>query len=521
MRRIPVVAIVAVMLVAGAAGAWVYLKSDRSRGPAQETAFRDGAQHGDSAAVPPNAALCTAHGIPDVVCPFCDPSLIERLGHCGGHDVPEALCTRCNPVLIPAFKIEGDWCAGHEVPESQCVLCNPALATGLQPPASPGGEEDDRTLRWRRAPSAECPKTLSVVTLESADVTRAAGLAFDTVVERPVRETISCSTELAFDGDRFARIAPRSPGVISSVLKDLGDRVEPGDVLATLDSVELGTARAEYLQARALAGLREKDYAREKALEAKHVSTEADVLAAEGRLVEATIALAGAEQKLRNLGLTEEAIAAVAAGNSTSSRLAVTAPFAGTVVDRAAVIGEAADPLRPLFAIADTSSMWAWLDLYEADVARVRPGQTVEIHVEGLGGEPFAGTVNWVSAHVDPRTRTIKVRAEVDNPQGLLRDNMFGRGEIMVHEHERAIVIPKSAVQWEGCCNVVFVRRTDTVFQPSKVTLGSEMDGSFVVETGLAAGDTIVTEGAFLLKTEILKGNIGAGCCELDPGAGR
>ncbi len=513
MKRItPSVAIVALVLAAGAGGAWIYLKGDRAAGPASA---------GDQAGA---QALCAAHGIPAAVCPFCDPSLIERLGHCAGHDVPEALCTRCNPVLIPAFKVEGDWCAGHEVPESQCVLCNPALAAaaaGQQPLASAAGEESDRTLRWRRAPSADCPKTLSAVTLASADVTRAAGLAFDTVVERPVRETISCNAEVAFDGDRFARIAPRAAGVISGVLRDLGDRVEPGDVLATIESVELGTARAEYLQARALTGVREKDYAREKTLEEKHVSTEADVLAAEGRLVEARIALAGAEQKLRNLGLTDDAIAAVAAGSDTSSHLAVIAPFAGTVVQRDAVIGEAADPLRPTFAIADTSIMWAWLDLYEADVARVQPGQPVELRVEGLGGESFAGTVNWVSAHVDPRTRTIKVRTTVDNPQGRLRANMFGSAGIMVHEHERAIVIPKSAVQWDGCCNIVFVRRTDTVFQPFKVTLGSEMDGSFVVEKGLAAGETIVTEGSFLLKTEILKGNIGAGCCELDPGANR
>ncbi len=98
---------------------------------------------------------------------------------------------------------------------------------------------------------------------------------------------------------------------------------------------------------------------------------------------------------------------------------------------------------------------------------------------------------------------------------------MFGRGEITVRVRNNAIVVPKSAVQWEGCCNVVFVRHTDTVYQPYKVTLGDERDGYFVVEKGLAAGETIVTVGAFLLKTEVLKGNIGAGCCEVDPGANR
>ncbi len=98
---------------------------------------------------------------------------------------------------------------------------------------------------------------------------------------------------------------------------------------------------------------------------------------------------------------------------------------------------------------------------------------------------------------------------------------MFGHGQITVRQRDEAIVIPKSAVQWEGCCNVVFVRHTNTVYQPYKVTLGYEGDGFYVVEKGLSAGEMIVTQGAFLLKTEILKGNIGAGCCEVDPGANR
>jgi cobalt-zinc-cadmium efflux system membrane fusion protein len=468
------------------------------------------------------------HELPAAECPFCDPSLVEGLGWCSGHDVAEALCTRCNPGLIPAFKVEGDWCAEHGLPESQCTVCNAPLASAavtalVDIPAEPARRagRDDQTLRWKRKPSSDCAKMLSIVRLDSPETARAAGLAFEKVVARPVRETVSCAVELAFDGDRYARLAARAPGVVSAVHRDLGDHVAPTDVLATVDSVALGSAKAEYLQALTLVRLWEKNHAREQALEAKHVATARDVLEAETKLVESRIALDSSAQKLRNLGLSEEAIGRVAGDNDTSSDLAVTAPFAGVVVQREAVIGEVVDRARPLFAIADTSTMWAWLDLYEADVARVQIGQPVEIGIEGLGDRLFAGTVTWISSHVDPRTRTLKVRATVDNADGLLRANMFGHGEITVRQRDEAIVIPKSAVQWEGCCNVVFVRHTDTVYQPYKVDLGYEDEGSYVVEKGLAAGELIVTEGAFLLKTEILKGNIGAGCCEVDPGANR
>ena len=82
-------------------------------------------QHGTSIDVPDDAAICPEHRVPEVICPFCKPSLVEDLGWCGGHDVAEALCTRCNPTLIAAFKAENDWCAEHGLPESQCLICNP------------------------------------------------------------------------------------------------------------------------------------------------------------------------------------------------------------------------------------------------------------------------------------------------------------------------------------------------------------------------------------------------------------
>jgi cobalt-zinc-cadmium efflux system membrane fusion protein len=133
----------------------------------------------------------------------------------------------------------------------------------------------------------------------------------------------------------------------------------------------------------------------------------------------------------------------------------------------------------------------------------------------------FTGELTWISSHVDRKTRTIRARAEVDNPQHLLRANMFGRAEIKVRTIENALLIPESAVQWDGCCNLVFVRQTDSIYQPYKVTLGYKRDGYFVGKNGVPAGESVVTEGSFLLKTEILKGNIGAGCCEVDPGANR
>ncbi|MHC4108211.1 MAG: hypothetical protein ACYSTY_09035 [Planctomycetota bacterium] len=124
-RNLLTAGIVACLFVVGAATAWLYLSKQRSTpaAPPQTTPASDAPEHGLRVEIPPDAVMCVRHNIPEVVCPFCDPSLVEKLGHCGGHDVAEALCTRCNPVLITAFKAEGDWCAAHGLPESQCLIC--------------------------------------------------------------------------------------------------------------------------------------------------------------------------------------------------------------------------------------------------------------------------------------------------------------------------------------------------------------------------------------------------------------
>ena len=126
--------------------------------------------------------------------------------------------------------------------------------------------------------------------------------------------------------------------------------------------------------------------------------------------------------------------------------------------------------------------------------------------------------ITWVAAHVDPRTRTLEARAELQNPGGILKANMFARASVEVRDRHPALVVPVDAVQWEGCCNVVFVKQSETLYEPRKVLLGVNTGTAYEVLDGLTGGEEVVTQGSFLLKTELLKGSIGAGCCEVNPG---
>lgn len=317
------------------------------------------------------------HGLVGSKCPVCDPSLLDARGWCAAHGVPESVCTRCSadPELVSALKAAGDWCAEHDVPESLCAICKSARSASGSPrltntttPAVEILAIDEPTKskdvpRAERTPSVKCSTQTLRIRFATKDTAGDAGLAYETVVAREVTETVEANASIVYDGNRYAHLASRASGVIHEVRTDLGDRVQPGTVLAVIDSVALGTAKAEYLQALALVGLSEKNHEREKRLFERRIASESEVLEAETRLVESRIAVARAKQQLKNLGLSDTQIREAAESEDTSSLLEVKAPFEGVVVERSAVSGEVVDTHTHLFAIADTSRMWAMIDI--------------------------------------------------------------------------------------------------------------------------------------------------------------
>ena len=373
-------------------------------------------------------------------------------------------------------------------------------------------------LRWQREPSLTCSTSSTPITLASAEVIRTVGLEFVQVQAAPLARTIDRTAEVSYNANRYARLSSRAGGSVAEVTKDLGAPVKKGDVLAVVDSTDLGGAKSDLLQAVETAKLWETNAARERALVEKGVGVEREALEAETRATESRIAVNRARQRLRTFGLTKPQIEAVEKDADTSSLLELVAPFDGTVVERTAVMGEVVEPGKPLLAVADTSVMWAMVDLSERDLAVVKVGQAAAVTVDGLPGKVFAGQLTWISTQIDPKTRTLKARVELDNGEGLLRANMFGRTRISGGENRQAITVPKEAVQWEGCCNVAFVRTNaaGTSFRPARLVLAFDAGDRYEVAGGLRPGDTIVTRGSYILKNEILKNSVGAGCCEVD-----
>lgn len=385
-------------------------------------------------------------------------------------------------------------------------------------PATTSAPITQNTRRAQRPPEVGCMTVNTVITLASPSISRTAGFEYAQIGTSDLSREIERNAEIVYNANQYSRLSSRAPGVIVEVHKDLGDHIEKGEVVATMDSMALGSAKADLLQSSELLALWQANADREQALMEKGASTERALLEAQTHLTETRIAVSRAKQQLRNLGLSDAGISRVIEENDTGSLLRITAPFNGTLVERAAVMGDVVDQNDMLFAIADTGLMWAMIDLSERDLASVSRGQDVVFRIDGIPNREFPGRLAWISTQLDKKTRTIKARAELDNGGGMLKAFMFGRATITAGASTQAVTVPKSAVQWDGSCNIAFVRtnETGTTFQPVQLTLGFDTGDRYEVLSGLSGGETVVTGGSFVLKNELLKDSMGAGCCEVD-----
>jgi cobalt-zinc-cadmium efflux system membrane fusion protein len=186
------------------------------------------------------------------------------------------------------------------------------------------------------------------------------------------------------------------------------------------------------------------------------------------------------------------------------------------VIRRGATIGHMVDTDDVLFEIVDTSTMWVEIDVPEEHAVALAPGQATTIELDGAPGRTWSTTLEFVAPEVDARTRTAKARAKVANPDGALRANLFGRAFIELGSARPTVMVPRVAVQQASGASLVFVKVAEDTFEARRVTVG-RVEGALVeVTKGVKPGEPVATTGSFLLKTEILKGSLGAGCCDVD-----
>ena len=328
--------------------------------------------------------------------------------------------------------------------------------------------------------------------------------------------------QVQLDLTKTVEVVSAGGGRVEQVSKLLGEKVEKGDILAVIHSADLGQAKADFLEVQAKLELSQATFRREKELYEKKVSSEADYLNALKELKAAEASYVAADKRLHLFGLETDQIGSIKdqKENGEFANLVLRAPQAGTIIKQNISVGKIVGTTESLYTIADLSNLWVWCDVYEKDLAvlheqfaKGKPLRAV-VHVKAFTVNEFEGVVDMVGNLMDEHTRTVKIRVQVKNPEGKLRPGMFAEVEVMIPGEGRMAAVPRNAIMSDAGKNFVFQHWKEDLWARRDVTVGS-IQGDFAeILSGVPIGATIVTSGAFMLKSDILREKMGAGCAD-------
>jgi cobalt-zinc-cadmium efflux system membrane fusion protein len=489
-----------------------------------------------------DAANCS-HDIAEKRCYIDNPDLRDK-GRlwCREHTRYEDRCFLCHPEIRDPKRL---YCKEHWLYEDECYICHPEIP----PPWEKGkGEQDQKGDEDQKpdqhalgsggpadAPGqglycnehdlyeSECgichPELLKSLKvgegLKVRFTSRQSGLKAGVQTGSPeggvTLPQSSFLARLTYNQNQYGKVTSLAAGVIQRVAVDFGQKVTAGTVLAEIAAPEIADAKAAYLNALSELKLKETGFKRERQMFEKRVSSQQDFDEAEAEYAKALTATETARQMLKNYGLRDRGIDALAQSKKASSVYQIRAPFAGTIVDRMAVVGDVAHTETPMFILADLATMWLEISIPIDHFASVGQGNPVTANFQGLGQRHFEGRIFWVSSAVNETTRMIQARALIENHHGLLKNGMFGEARIS-GGNQPILGLPDTALQRIDEEDVIFVKHAPDLFEIRKVLTQHGKPGQVGILSGLSHDEKVVLAGTFTVKSEYLKSRLGAGC---------
>lgn len=419
------------------------------------------------------------------------------------------------PTLVRPLRRRWLWLligAGWALPA--CKSCHDTGAENPPPAATQHKDEP--------APHESLPTRVAL----SADVAKAAGIRTQPVAAQALPATVEIVGEVAADPDRAARVTARIAGRVLSVHAREGDRVRAGALLCVLESLDLLRTRATLAAAQAREKTASENAARLTNLVPSGLAARQEVLGATAETQALQAEASAAAQTLRVLGANAE---------GRGSRLELRAPIDGVIISRSATQGQSVDPMHVLFDLADLDRAHFIGRLFEKNLALVHVGATAEVRLNAYPQQVFIGTVESVGRQLDPIARTVVARLRIEDKKGasLLRIGLFGvarislpddvnteppRSDLAAAEPRDAgsdaprggkkLAVPLSALSRITDRDVVFVRQPDGHFEVHPVTLGRTASGHVEILSGLRAGEQVVIDGVFTLKSALLRSTL-------------
>ncbi len=319
---------------------------------------------------------------------------------------------------------------------------------------------------------------------------------------RPIKSTLSAPGKVKAHPQRKAIVSYAFPARVAQIHVQLGDWVEPGQKLITLESEEVGKARSEYYKALADSELTQVNLEREKSLYDRGVGPKKEFLKAESELKVAEATLEAAEKKLHVLGFTEQQVKKISETHQINPTIALYSPIPGKIIEKNAVLGDMIDQTTKLLFILDPTVLCVDADIYEKDISKIKRGQQVTVTVPAYPEKKFLGTLKYISDVLNEETRTITVRTEVKNKEMKLKSGMFASIEIIISYQEKALTVPAECILDDQGEEIVFIKKGEE-YLPQVVKTGARENGYVEIIQGLSEGDEVVTKGNYQLKSKL------------------
>ncbi|MDR4459088.1 MAG: efflux RND transporter periplasmic adaptor subunit [Nitrospirales bacterium] len=327
-------------------------------------------------------------------------------------------------------------------------------------------------------------------------------IRIEEVKERLTPHSVSAPGNVALDLAHVAKVSSRIPGQVDKIMVQLGDRVKKDQPLAAVESMRLDELVQEYLVAKSKMDVATSNFNRTKQLQAENIISQRRFLEDRGQQIEAQAIYQHVREKLMNMGLSRQELQQMEHGSHLEGhKYLLRAPLSGTVVSQHIVLGQGVAAGDEFFEIVDTRHVWVFANLPIEQARRFQEGD--EGQVLPRGGEPITARLAYIAPVADATTRTIRVRFDVENPEGRLKPNEYVEVRL-IDQQNPALSIPLSALTMLNGRRGVFVQR-DTGFDFVFVETGQEGGGLVEVNQGLTLGEHVVTEGVFDLKNAIMK----------------
>jgi cobalt-zinc-cadmium efflux system membrane fusion protein len=376
--------------------------------------------------------------------------------------------------------------------KSKILLWPAVAALGMTLAGCQGkGGDGSGTAQAASPPKVELPNDVEL------DPAMLANIHTEPIRAETDRRQLTATGKVQFNEDRTARILAPLPGQALDLQVRVGDPIEKDQLLFSIKSREVASLVTDYLESQRDVDLAQKTFNMNKDLFEHQAASRISLQQAESDLAKANTHVARGEEALRVLGIDpKEAVK----DGGLRSLVPVRSTMAGTLIERNLTPGQFVQgDGTALLTIADLSTVWVLVDVFERDIHLVRTGQKVQVVAVAYPDRRFTASIERIGDKVDPDSRTLKVRLLVSNPNGLLKPEMFITASLELSEGGAALTVPSTAVFTQDGKSYVFAAIGDRRFERRQIAAAPDAEGRLRVTSGLRAGDIVVTDGAMLL----------------------